>query len=76
MHDDFLDELYCHHVASSRLIRLLPRLDDTLGELCSTANENLAPLLAQALLHAVTMAMRRVLLDGGATRCAVTQVTG
>ena len=66
-----LEELYQHHVESARLHPVLVLLDAALEDMVTAASESLPPYLARSLLQAVTMAMQRILLDGGPYRCAV-----
>ena len=63
-----LDELYKHHVESARIGPVLVQLDIALGNVCAAALDTLHPYLARALLQATTIAMQRVLLDGGPYR--------
>ena len=65
-----LEELYEHHVESARLHPVLVLLDAALEDMVTAASESLPPYLARSLLQAITMAMQRILLDGGPYRCA------
>lgn len=47
---------------------VLVQLDAALGDMCAAANDSLHPYLARSLLQATTMAMQRILLDGGPYR--------
>lgn len=63
-----LEEMYQHHVESARMHPVLVQLDAALGDMCAAANDSLHPYLARSLLQATTMAMQRILLDGGPYR--------
>ena len=65
-----LEETYQHHVESARMHPVLVQLDAALGDMCAAANDSLHPYLARSLLQATTMAMQRILLDGGPYRYA------
>ena len=65
-----LEELYEHHVESARLHPVLLMLDAALEDMVTAAGESLPPYLARSLLQAITMAIQRILLDGGPYRCA------
>lgn len=66
-----LEELYQHHVEGARLHPVLLQLDAALEDMVTAASESLPPYLARSLLQATTMALQRILLDGGPYRCAV-----
>lgn len=66
-----LEELYEHHVESARLHPVLVLLDAALEDMVTAASESLPPYLARSLLQAITMALQRILLDGGPYRWAV-----
>ena len=66
-----LEEMYQHHVESARMTPLLAQLDTSLGDICAAANDSLHGYLARSLLQAITIALQRVLLDGGPYRCAL-----
>ena len=63
-----LEEMYQHHVESARMHPVLVQLDAALGDMCAAANDSLHAYLARSLLQATTVAMQRVLLDGGPYR--------
>lgn len=63
--------MYQHHVESARMTPLLAQLDTSLGDICAAANDSLHGYLARSLLQAITIALQRVLLDGGPYRCAL-----
>ena len=65
-----LEELYQHHVEGARLHPVLVQLDAALEDMVTAASESLPPYLARSLLQAITMALQRILLDGGPYRCA------
>lgn len=62
--------MYQHHVESARMSPLLAQLDTALGDICQAANDSLHAYLARSLLQAITVALQRVLLDGGPYRSA------
>ena len=62
--------MYQHHVESARMTPLLAQLDNALGDICAAANDSLHAYLARSLLQAITVALQRVLLDGGPYRSA------
>ena len=63
-----LEEIYQHHVESARMHPVLVQLDAALGDMCAAGNDSLHAYLARSLLQATTVAMQRVLLDGGPYR--------
>ncbi len=63
-----LEEMYQHHVESARMHPVLVQLDAALGDMCAAGNDSLHAYLARSLLQATTVAMQRVLLDGGPYR--------
>lgn len=63
-----LEDMYQHHVESARMHPVLVQLDAALGDMCAAANDSLHAYLARSLLQATTVAMQRVLLDGGPYR--------
>ncbi|KAL3161403.1 hypothetical protein ABBQ32_010293 [Trebouxia sp. C0010 RCD-2024] len=63
-----LEELYQHHVEGARLHPVLVQLDAALEDMVTAASESLPPYLARSLLQAITMALQRILLDGGPYR--------
>ena len=63
-----LEELYQHHVETARIHPVLRQLDTALGDMCAPANDSLHAYLARSLLQAFTLAMQRILLDGGPYR--------
>lgn len=65
-----LEEMYQHHVESARMNPLLAQLDTALGDICAAANDSLHAYLARSLLQAITVALQRILLDGGPYRSA------
>ena len=65
-----LEDMYQHHVESARMTPLLAQLDNALGDICAAANDSLHAYLARSLLQAITVALQRVLLDGGPYRSA------
>lgn len=65
-----LEVLWRHHVRQARINPLLDALDASLSAQCSICVPNLHPRLAEALLHAATAGVRRVLLHGGPDRCS------
>lgn len=54
----------------ARLHPVLVQLDAALEDMVTAASESLPPYLARSLLQAITMALQRILLDGGPYRSA------
>lgn len=69
LRQQWLEELYRHHVASARITDVLDLTNSALGDVCTELGPALQARFAAALLQACAQALEWVLLDGGPCRC-------
>lgn len=72
----WLEQLYRHHVSTSRLDFILVDLYKTLMDMNALSLESIRNKIVQSLLQACVRGLRRVLLDGGQYRLFKSGTTG
>eukprot|EP00798_Chlamydomonas_sp_ICE-L_P003064 gene3064-13083_t len=68
LRQEWLEQLYRHHVQPKSLDTIVDRLNHVLAGTCPAMPEDLRSIFVKSLLRASMQAMERVLLDGGPCR--------